>query len=421
LSVAARISRFLFCWLDTFRRRAPLIDCWFDLLVKITLLRWQPTMNEPIPLPLSPPDESLAATLRLTLVSGVGPRTRKALLERFGSAEAVLCAAPSELRRVQGVGAKLTSAIVAARDEIDVDSELDLCRQHGITVLTDLHEQYPRLLREIHDPPGVLFVLGELLPCDALSIAIVGTRHATQYGQQQAERLAGGLSRAGLTIVSGLARGIDAAAHRGALAAGGRTLAVLGSGLLNIYPPEHEELAREITRHGALLSETPLRSAPHSGAFPQRNRLITGLSVGVIVVEASERSGALISAQHAMEQGREVFAVPGRVDSRTSRGCHRLIRDGAKLVESVDDVLSELGPLVEATPGDDGRVVHHPAELQLNEQERQVLDAIPSEPTTIDQVVVASRLPVQRVLATLSVLEMRRLIRRLSGNLVLRI
>ena len=187
-------------------------------------------------------------------------------------------------------------------------------------------------------------------PADALSIGIVGTRHATQYGLRQAERLAGSLARAGLTIVSGLARGIDAAAHRGALAAGGRTLGVLASGVLNIYPPEHDQLANEVAACGALLSEQPARSAPLAGTFPQRNRLISGLSLGVIVVEAAERSGALITARHAMEQGREVFAMPGNVDSRCSHGCHRLIRDGAKLIETADDVLEELGPLVEATP-----------------------------------------------------------------------
>ena len=223
-----------------------------------------------------------------------------------------------------------------------------------------------------------------------------------------------------MTIVSGLARGIDAAAHRAALQAGGRTLAVLGSGVLNIYPPEHGPLAEEIRGRGALISENPPFSEPQSGVFPQRNRLISGLTLGVIVVEAAERSGALISARHAMEQGREVFAVPGRVDSRTSRGCHRLIRDGAKLVECVEDVLDEFGPLVEATPRPDGTVMHHPAELQLNELELQVLNAIPSEATSIDQIVATSGLPVQRVLATISVLEMRSLIRRVSGNSVMR-
>ena len=208
----------------------------------------------------------------------------------------------------------------------------------------------PGCSRRSVDPPGVLFVRGSFLPRDALSIAIVGSRHATHYGLAQAERLASGLARAGLTITSGLARGVDAAAHKGALAAGGRTVAVLGSGVLNIYPPEHRDLAEQVVSNGAVVSEAAPHSEPFSGAFPQRNRIISGMSLGVIVVEASLRSGALITARHAMEQGREVFAVPGRVDSRMSQGCHRLIRDGAKLVESIDDVLEELGPLVEATP-----------------------------------------------------------------------
>lgn len=358
--------------------------------------------------------------MRLALVAGVGPRTRRDLLAHFGSPQAVLSAAPSQLRGVPGVGTKLSGRIIASQQDIDVRAEIDLCRQHGIAILTDSDADYPRLLSEIPDPPAVLFRLGEMLPQDNLAIAIVGTRHATHYGLQQGERLAAGLARAGLTIISGLARGVDAAAHRGALSAGGRTIAVLGSGLLNLYPPEHKLLADEIAQHGAVLSEAPPRRQPMSGAFPQRNRLITGLSLGVIVVEASERSGALISARHAMEQNREVFAVPGRIDSRTSRGCHHLIRDGAKLVQSVDDVLEELGPLVAAVPTGDGREIHHPAELQLNDQERTVLDAVTTQPITIDDVVVASGLPVQRVLATVSVLEMRRLIRRLSGNLVAR-
>lgn len=263
-------------------------------------------------------------------------------------------------------------------------------------------------------------MLGALRPDDALAIGMVGTRHATPYGLRQAERLAGGLARAGLTVISGLARGIDAAAHHGALASGGRTIAVLAGGVMNVYPPEHGPLAEEVVAHGALLSESPPRCEPLAGAFPQRNRLISGLSLGVIVVEAADRSGALITARHAMEQGREVFAVPGNVDSRTSRGCHQLIRDGAKLVESADDVLEELGPLVEAAPRDDGQVIRHPAELLLNELERQVLAAIHSEATAIDQIVSDTGLPVAQVLSTLSVLEMRRLVRRLSGTTVLR-
>ncbi len=197
-------------------------------------------------------------------------------------------------------------------------------------------------------------------------------------------------------------------------------MAVLAGGILNLYPPEHKELADEITYQGALVSESPPRVAPTSNSFPQRNRIISGLTLGTIVVEAANRSGALITAKHAMEQGREVFAVPGRIDSRLSQGCHALIRDGAKLVQSVDDILEELGPLVEPTTQDDGTVIRHPAELQLNETERAILQAIETEPTLIDTVVQTTELPVHRVLATISVLEMRRLIVRIGGSQVAR-
>lgn len=365
----------------------------------------------------------LLAALRLALVDGIGPRLRQALLARFGTAAAVLAAAPSELRDVPGIGPKLTQRIAVADEEIDAQGQIDLCQQHNIEILLESSAAYPRNLREIHDPPGVLFVRGSIEPVDQLGIAIVGSRHATQYGLAQAQRLAESLARAGLTVISGLARGIDAAAHRGALKAGGRTLAVLGSGVLNIYPPEHELLAKDIIAQGALVGENPPRSPPLAGAFPQRNRIITGLSLGLIVVEASERSGALISARHAMEQGREVFAMPGRVDSRMSKGCHRLIRDGAKLIETIDDVLEELGPLATPTPAvgeQDAPAIRHPAELQLNEPEKAVLAVIDDEPISIDEVTVACGLAVQNVLSTVSVLEMKRLIRRLGGNRVMR-
>ncbi len=380
---------------------------------------FSPEMEPP---PWYPADdgEAFRAAVRLSLVVGVGPRIRRTLLERFGSAQAVFAAAPGELREVKGIGTTLLRRILDAEREIDVEAELALCRKHEICVALETDADYPRMLREIHDPPGVLFVRGELKPADALAVAIVGTRHGTQYGLRQAERLGASLARAGFTVVSGLARGIDAAAHRGALAAGGRTLAVLAGGVLNVYPPEHASLAAEAARQGAVLSEAPPLFQPLAGGFPQRNRLISGLSLGVIVVEAAERSGALITARHAMEQGREVFTVPGSVESRTSRGCHRLLRDGATLVETADDVLEQLGPLVEAAPRDDGPPVRHPAELQLNEVEQQVLAAIGPEPTPIDQVVVDSGLPVPQVLSILSVLEMRRLVRRLSGAVVAR-
>jgi DNA processing protein len=289
-----------------------------------------------------------------------------------------------------------------------------------VEILHNESESYPRNLKEIFDPPGVLFVRGKLKSQDDLAIAIVGTRHATNYGLAQARQLAAGLARTGVTIVSGLARGIDAAAHRGALEAGGRTIAVTGSGVLSVYPPEHEELAGDISSQGAVVSESAPLAKPRKGVFPRRNRVISGLSLGVVVVEAANRSGALITASHAVDQNREVFAIPGRVDNRSSRGCHQLLRDGAKLVESPEDVLEELGPLVAPTTTREGREIRRPGELQLNEQEVQVLTAIQSEPTMIDQVAVESGLPVHRVLSTVSVLEARHLIRRVSGNQVAR-
>lgn len=366
--------------------------------------------------------EALVAALRLALVPGVGPRIRRKLLDKFGTYEAIFSATPSELRAVDHVGPKVSKAIFAARQEIDVESEIELCRRNQVQIIAESDDSYPRSLRDLPDPPGVLFVKGEIVPADALAIAVVGSRHATHYGLTQAERLSAGLARAGFTVVSGLARGIDSAAHRGALAAGGRTIAVLASGVMNIYPPENQQLAGEIAERGAVVSESPPHFEPIAGMFPQRNRIISGLSLGVLVVEASQRSGALITARHAMEQGRDVFAVPGPITSRMSHGTHRLIRDGAKLVETVDDILEELGPLVAATPAaEEGREIHHPAELALNELERQVLDTVPEQPTTVDAVIAGSGLPAPQVLATLSVLEMRRLIRRISGNLIMRL
>jgi DNA processing protein len=364
--------------------------------------------------------DDLVAEVLLALVSGIGPRHRQQLIQQFGSPAAVLAAGKDALQTVDGIGPKLAGRIAAARAEIDAEGELRLAATHGLDVLTETHDEYPRLLREIPDPPGVLFRRGTFLPPDNLAIAIVGTRHATRYGLAQAERLAGCLARAGFTIVSGLARGIDASAHRGALAAGGRTIGVLASGLLAIYPPEHKELAAEIADHGCLLSEAPPRMVPIAGAFPQRNRIISGMSVGTIVVEAAQRSGALITARHAYEQGREVFAVPGPIDSRLSRGCHALIKDGVKLIESIDDVLDELGPLVEDVPRGDGTKLRAPAELTLNDIEQQVLAVIETAPTTVDTITSASGLAVHRVLATLNVLETRHLVRRVSGTQVVR-
>jgi DNA processing protein len=336
----------------------------------------------------------------------------------------VFAATTAELAALAGVGPRLAKAIRDAADTTEADAVLGLCRDRGVAMLTEGAANYPPLLGRIDDPPGLLFVRGSIEPCDSLAIAIVGSRHATAYGRRVAWQLANGLARAGYTIVSGLARGIDAAAHRGALDAGGRTLAVLGNGVLNVYPPEHADLAVEVIARGALLGEAPPLAPPLPGCFPRRNRIVSGLALGVVVVEAAERSGALITARLAGEQGREVFAVPGPVDARLSRGCHALIREGARLVQGIDDILDELGPLCEAAQTADGRTVRAPVELRLDDVERRVLDACDAvaggaaAAACIDDVVAASGLAASQVLATLGVLEMRRILRRLPGNRV---
>jgi len=363
----------------------------------------------------------MLAVLRLNLIDGVGPRVAQALCERFGGAQAVFAATRQELLAVEGVGPKLAAAILAARHAGDAREELERARSMNIDLLTRGSAGYPRLLEQIADPPLVLSARGALLPRDELAVAIVGSRRSTLYGRQTAQRLAGALARRGVTIVSGLARGVDAAAHEGALAAGGRTLAVLGSGLGHIYPPEHKELATAIAGAGCLLSEYPIMQEPLGGLFPQRNRIISGVSLGVVVVEASRRSGALHTARHALEQGRDVFAVPGRIDSLASEGCHDLIRDGAVLVRGPDDVLEALGHLAAPVAQSETVSVGALRELALGEQEREVLNLVPRDPASVDEVLRASPLQASRVLATLTVLEMRSFVKRLPGGMIVRL
>lgn len=365
-------------------------------------------------------DKDREAFIQLALVNGVGPRTLAALISHFGSAENVLRASLKALGEVPRVGPKLSTLIRDASGCDLADRVTKHCLDHGVRMVLAGDSDFPRLLLELPDPPVLLFVRGHFLPSDQLSIGIVGTRHCTHYGRTMAERLSKTLARYGITIVSGLARGIDAVAHQGALDVSGRTIAVLGSSVTDIYPPEHSKLADQIAQQGVLVSETHPFAKPKAGVFPQRNRIISGLSLGVIVVEAAERSGSLITARHAGDQGRDLFAVPGQATSRMSRGCNRLIRDGAILIQDAEDVIEHLGPLVEKAKLSDDKVVHHPAELQLNEIEQCVLQAIESSPTDIDQVIVKSNLPVPRVLSTLSVLEMRGLIQRPSGRTVVR-
>ena len=366
-------------------------------------------------------DDDLRDLICLTMVPGVGPQTCRALLDHFSTPGRVLSASMTSLKAVDGVGPKLAERISGARREFDPEAELALCREHDVRPIARGSDDYPEMLAEIPDPPSLLYVRGAFAERDAMAVAIVGSRHCTPYGLRIAEKLGASLARVGLTVVSGLARGIDAAAHRGALRAGGRTIAVLANGLAQVYPPEHEGLAREVASAGALVSESPMRQEPLSGLFPQRNRIISGLCLGVVVVEAHPRSGSLSTARHAMEQNREVFAVPGPVDSLASQGCHRLIRDGARLVETVDDILEELGPLVHEVHTAPGEApVRRPAELTLSDQERSILGRLGDDPTTIDGLIAETRLTASQVMATLSVLEMRRLVRRMPGQMFVR-
>jgi len=369
------------------------------------------------------PTPELLATLRLTLVKGVGPRILRNLVEYFGSAEQVFEADLFELRRVEEVGAQLASAILNAPREINVEKELDLCEKHGIRLLLTSDAEYPALLKSVPDAPILLYVQGKLQPQDSVSLAMVGTRHATFYGERQAERLAGEFVRAGFSVVSGLARGIDGVSQKAALDAGGRTVAVLGHGLAqNIYPPEHAKLAERIIDAGcALISEYPPLQPVTAKTFPKRNRIIAGMTLGTAVIEAGFRSGTTLTAEFALDYGREVFAMPGPVDSRSSTGCHRLIRQGAKLLESVEDVLEELGPIRDRFPKEckaEEMMVEHPAEISMTETEKTIFMAIPKDGATVDELVQMTEIPVWKIMTQLTGLEIKRLIKRGAGQRV---
>lgn len=372
------------------------------------------------------PSADLVDRLRMALIPGIGPRLLKNLLEAFGNHAAILSAPIGQLKEIPGIGPKLATAIATAHNREAALAEWERCRQHDVAMVAVGETGYPELLAEVADPPEILYRRGTWHAQDALSVAIVGSRHCTIYGLRIAERLAGGLARAGVTVVSGLARGIDAAAHRGALKAGGRTIAVTGHGLGHVYPPEHADLSLEVAASGAIVSEYHFSQPPMGGLFPQRNRIISGLSLGVIVIEAGRGSGALHTARHATEQNREVFAVPGQIDSDASLGCLDLLRDGATLIRDVDDVLSALGPLARPVVLTDGEssggkpVVHQPRELLLSDVERLVLQQVSERPTSVDEVIRGLEIESSRVLATLTILEMKRLIKRHPGACVSR-
>ena len=364
---------------------------------------------------------SREAYIALNMVDGVGPIRVRALRDRFGEAQAILGASKTDLMQVEGVGEEVARSITGWREKVDLDAELQQIEKSGVHVVCRDDAEYPKNLREIYDPPLVLYVKGTLTERDALAIAVVGSRRTTLYGQEMARKLAFQLARVGVTVVSGLARGIDTAAHNGALQAKGRTVAVIGCGIDIVYPSENKKLADEIVeKGGAVVTEFPFGVQPDRQNFPMRNRIISGWSLGVVVVEANLKSGALITANQAGEQGRQVFAVPGRADSILSKGANKLIKDGAKLTEDVEDILSEfeyLLPKRATEPADLGLESRgtKPA-LQLSETEEKVMAQVGNEEVAIDEIIRASGLTTACVSATLLALEMKRLVRQLPGK-----
>lgn len=356
---------------------------------------------------LSAEDRALIA---LHLAPGIGPRLLEALLERFHSAEQALQATWEELMQVPYLGAKTAAELQRALAGRDVEAELALLEKHQVQVIRRGSDDYPRDLATIAGAPPLLFVRGDLRPHESKRIGIVGSRTCTNLGKRSVEKLAADLARAGWTVVSGLARGIDGRAHRGALDGGGRTLAVLAGGLKKIYPPEHAELAEEVVANGALITESCMQMEPMSGLFPARNRIISGLSRAIIVIEASEKSGALITARHALEQGREVFVLPGPVDSSTWSGNNLLLRQGARLVRNARDVLedlSDLPALIEAPAATTAPV--------LAGLEKAIWDAL-DEARSIDEIAAAVGQGVSSITGCLMQMELRGVIVRLPGN-----
>lgn len=350
--------------------------------------------------------------IALHLVTGVGPRLTAALLERFGSASAVLRASAAELSVVPYLGPKVAEALTHALANPDVAKECALIEQHGVHLRVIGRPAYPANLATIDDAPHLLFVKGAIEPGDEKAIAVVGSRACTTYGKRLAERIAQDLARAGWTIISGLARGIDACAHRGALQAKGRTVAVLAGGLSKIYPPEHAELAAEVAASGALVTESCMMMEPMATLFPARNRIISGLSRAVVVIEAAEKSGALITARLAAEQGREVFAIPGSVESAASMGTHQLLRKGAKLVRHADDILEDLEglpPMVEDKPPPPAMPTG------LDEPQQKIWDAL-AERRQVDELTFQLQIPISELTRHLMTLELKKAVRRLPGN-----
>jgi len=352
--------------------------------------------------------------LALHLISGIGSVYFKRLIDRFGSPEAVFQATTRELLEVEGLGEKVANEIRKGPSEQAVRRELSLLKEVGGKVITLKDDTYPPRLRDIYDPPALLYLKGELKKEDELAVSIVGSRKTTPYGRWITEKISQTLVRYGVTIVSGMARGVDSVAHWGAISGGGRTLAVLGCGVDVVYPPENRNLFSKIIEQGAVLSEFPMGSPPEGGHFPKRNRIISGLSMGVVVVEAGPDSGSLITANFALEQGREVFAIPGNVGAGGSRGTNRLIKDGAKLVESSEDILEEILPQWKREKERIEEV--KPRGPELSEEEKILYEMLGETPLHIDAMIRESKFEPGKVSSLLLDLELKGVISQWPGK-----
>lgn len=342
------------------------------------------------------------------LVKGIGAVRFQSLLNGFGDAQAAWLASPEDLRSA-GLSQKIVESLVRIREQVDLEQIWQQIQARGIQVLTWEDEGYPRRLKEIDQPPPVLYLLGELQAEDEWAVAIVGTRRITSYGRQVAEEAAACLARNGVTVVSGLARGVDAVSHQAAVNAGGRTLAILGSGVDRVYPPEHRRMAERIVEQGAVISDYPPGTPPEAGNFPPRNRIISGLSMAVLVVEAGATSGALITAAFAAEQGREVFAVPGNIRAPQSQGTNRLIQQGARPMLDVQEVLETLN-LTRVTEHRAARTI-----LPSDANEAQLYGVLGAEPLHVDEIRAQTGMPIDKVSATLALMELKGMVRHVGG------
>jgi len=355
------------------------------------------------------------ACIALNMIPNMGPVRMRKLLEVFDSPERILTAKASELRTVDGIGPELAQSVASWEEKVDLTAELRRIEESGTHVITRQSPEYPRELLNIHNPPIVLYVWGTLIERDQRAVGVVGSRKTSHYGLESAKKLSYQLAYAGLTVVSGLARGIDTAAHQGALAAQGRTVAVIGSGLMDIYPPENVGLAEKIAESGAVVSEFPMQFPPSPQTFPYRNRIVAGWGLGVLVVEAGLNSGALITANQALDNGRLVYAVPGQIDRPTSAGSNRLIQQGAKLVTGAGDILDDLNILLPEKPAAQ-KSSSASTTAVLTAEETAILECLDQGESSLDDLVANTSLPTPKVLSTLLGLEMKRLVKQLPGQ-----